>query len=263
MTDPIVNLAIEENGVATVTLNRPEVHNAFNPSMIEALHNCVREINGNDAVRVVKLTGAGKSFSAGADLNWMREAAGYDREQNIADAGKLSALLEDLATLPKPTIALVHGAAIAGGTGLVSCCDIVLADQTAIFGVSEVRIGLIPATISPYVIGKIGAPMARRYFLTGERFGAEQAREMGLIHEIAADEDALNATASQIADEILKGAPTAIADTKQLIAMVAATDNSLDTQGKLAAKLADRRASVEAAEGITSFLEKRPPSWSK
>ena len=253
------NLEIEKSGIACITLNRPEVHNAFNPAMIEALHKIVLEIGRDQAIRVVKLTGAGKSFSAGADLNWMREAAGYTQAQNLADTGKLSALLNDLASLPKPTIALIRGAAIAGGTGLVACCDIAIAEPNATFGVSEVRIGLIPATISPYVIAKIGPRQARRYFLTGERFDAEEARRIGLIHEVAADVDA---RAGQIADEILKGAPVAIEQTKKLIATIANTEVSNGLQAELAAKLAHRRASPEAVDGIAAFLEKRPPGWS-
>jgi methylglutaconyl-CoA hydratase len=263
LSDTIVSLDTDERGVACVTLNRPEVHNAFNPAMIEALHSIIRDVGKDDSIRAVTLTGAGKSFSAGADLNWMRESASYDREKNISDAGKLSALLEDLAILPKPTMALVRGAAIAGGAGLVSCCDIVLADQSAKFGISEVRIGLIPATISPYVIGKIGAPQARRYFLTGERFGAEEARKIGLIHEVVSDERALNTRAEQIISEILKGAPKSIAEAKQLIATVAAANVSSELRGMLTAKLADVRAGEEAVEGVSSFLEKRPPRWSE
>lgn len=247
--------------MACITLNRPEVHNAFNPAMIEGLHSLIRDVANDDSIRVVKLTGAGKSFSAGADLNWMRDSADYDRDKNIKDASKLSALLEALETLPKPTIALVRGAAIAGGTGLVACCDIALAEQNAKFGISEVRIGLIPATISPYVIDKIGAPQARRYFLTGERFGAEQAQKIGLIHEVAANEEALNTLAEQVINDILKGAPKAISEAKQIIATVAATNNSPGMRRTLTAKLADLRAGPEAIEGVSSFLEKRPPSW--
>ena len=230
---------------------------------LPTFHGIIRKVGSDDSVRAVKLTGAGKFFSAGADLNWMRQSADYDRDRNIKDAGKLSDLLEALATLPKPTIALVRGAAIAGGTGLIACCDIALADQSAKFGVSEVRIGLIPATISPYVIDKIGAPQARRYFLTGERFGAEEAQKIGLIHEVAADEDTLNALAEELIDEILKGAPKAIAEDKQVIAAVADTNNSSEMRAKLTAKLADIRARPEAIEGVSSFLEKRPPSWNE
>ena len=249
--------------MASITLNRPEVHNAFNLAMIDMLHGIISEVGRDDSVRAVKLTGAGKSFSAGADLNWMRQSANYDRDRNIEDAGKLSALLEALATLSKPTIAIVQGAAIAGGAGLVACCDIALADQSAKFGISEVRIGLIPATISPYVIDKIGAPQARRYFLTGERFGAEEAQKIGLIHEVAANEDALNALAEGLVDEILKGAPKAIAEAKRVIAAVAGTNNSSEMRATLTEKLADIRARPEAIEGISSFLEKRPPSWNE
>ncbi|MBT3765178.1 MAG: enoyl-CoA hydratase/isomerase family protein [Rhodospirillaceae bacterium] len=263
MSDTIVKIEIDQRGVACITLNRPEVHNAFNPEMIDVLHGILRDVAQDDSIRVVLLTGAGKSFSAGADLNWMRQSADYDRDRNISDAGKLSALLEALATLAKPTIALVRGAAIAGGTGLVACCDIALAEQSAKFGVSEVRIGLIPATISPYVIDKIGAPQARRYFLTGERFGAEEAQKIGLVHEVVADEDALNAMSERLIDEILKGAPKAIAEAKQVIAAVAGTNNSPEMRATLTAKLADIRARPEAIEGVSSFLEKRPPSWSK
>ncbi len=263
MNNSIIQITKEKNGVACITLNRPEVHNAFNPAMIEALHQAVLDAGKDNSIRMVKLAGAGKSFSAGADLDWMKEAATYNEAQNIADAHKLSALLEDLAALPKPTIALVHGAAIAGGTGLVACCDIALAQKTAIFGISEVRIGLIPAMISPYVVGKIGARQARRYFLTGERFDAETAQHIGLVHEVVENDAELVRKANQICDEILKGAPVAISDTKQLIAEIAQTNVSPARQEELAAKLARRRASPEAVEGITAFLEKRSPNWSK
>src|SRR5690606_19141727 len=183
MTDDTI-LIQRAGGVATVTLNRPDRHNAFDDALIAALTQVLRELDADDSVTVVVLAGAGKSFSAGADLNWMRRMADYGREENLADAEALAALMETLNGLDKPTIARVQGAAFGGGVGLVACCDIAIAADTASFCLSEVRLGLIPAVISPYVVTAIGERAARRYFVTAERFDAREAHRLGLVHEV-------------------------------------------------------------------------------
>jgi methylglutaconyl-CoA hydratase len=243
-------------GIAWVALNRPEVHNALNAAMIADLEDTFGRLGSDTQVRVIVLTGSGKNFSAGADLNWMRQAAGQSFEANQQDAYALARMLYTIDSCPKPVIALVNGAALGGGVGLVSCCDIVMARADAQFGLTEVKIGLIPATISPYVIRKIGEAQARRYMLTGERFDAETARRLGLVHEIGDDADA-------IISNLLANGPDAMADTKALIREVAheAVDEAL--LAKTAGRIAARRASAEGREGIAAFLEKRKPGWTQ
>ena len=263
MSDKILLTEIDERGIATVTLNRPDVHNAFNDALIKALDECFQSLGNNDAVRAIVLTGAGKSFSAGADLNWMKAAANYSKQENIADAQRLSAMLSSLNFCPKPTIALVNGAAFGGGVGLVSCCDIAVAVESAKFSLSEVKLGLTPATISPYVLAAIGERAARRYFLTAERFNAQEAAKVNLVHEVASDVDAAKEIVDGILSAILTGGPTAQSDAKDLIFVV--TGKEIDDALKLetATRIAARRASNEGKEGLGAFLEKRPASWSK
>ncbi|MEX0298821.1 MAG: enoyl-CoA hydratase/isomerase family protein [Kordiimonas sp.] len=261
MTNPLLT-SIEDNGVATVTLNRPELHNAFNDDLIWELNNVFTKLGENDEVRAIVLTGAGKSFSAGADLNWMKEAASYTNEQNLRDAQNLSDMLAAVNNCPKPTIAIVNGATFGGGVGLVSCCDIAIGVYGSMFSLSEVRLGLTPATISPYVIAAIGERSARRYFLTAERFTAEEAKNIGLVHEVAPSLQEAFTRANALIKNILAGAPGAQADAKDLIASVAGQEITETLRTDTAQRIADRRGSPEGQEGLTAFLEKRKPNWS-
>lgn len=261
MADQPVTLKATQAGVATITLNRPEVHNAFNAEVIELLSEIFEDLAGADGVRVVLLDAVGKSFSAGADLNWMKRAGSFTEEENREDARALGEMLRRLNRLPKPTVALVQGSAFGGGVGLMAACDMVVAVREAAFSLSEVKLGLIPATIAPYVVAAIGERQARRYFLTGERFDAEAARRIGLVHELVEDGAALVAAGERIVERLFAAAPGALADAKELVAAVAGKpiDGSLieDT----ARRIAERRAHDEAREGIDAFLEKRKPDW--
>ncbi len=248
------------DGIATITLNRPEVHNAFDDRMIAELAAALEAVAARPELSVVQLAAAGASFSAGADLDWMRRMAGSSEEENRADAERLARLLHRLATLPKPTVALVQGAAYGGGVGLVAACDIALAAENARFGLTEVRLGLVPAVISPYVIGAVGARWARRLFLTGERFGADLALHIGLVHEVLPAES-LALRAGEVAALLREGAPKAQAEAKALVAQVsgeAADEFLIDHTSALIARM---RAAPEGRAGIAAFLEKRKPAW--
>ncbi|MEW6687550.1 MAG: enoyl-CoA hydratase/isomerase family protein [Pseudomonadota bacterium] len=253
------NLIVEKrNGVATVTLNRPEVRNAFDDELISALTLAMGELERDSSVRVVVLAGAGSAFCAGADLNWMKRMAGYDTEQNVADARALADMLAALDRLPQPTIARVHGPAFAGGTGLVSACDIALGTPEAKFCFSEAKLGLTPATISPYVIRAIGERAARRYFLSAEVFDAEEALRIGLLsHLVPAAE--LDSALEALLGHLLAGA--AHGRIKDLIRDVAHRPIDAALRAETARRIADARASAEGKEGVASFLEKRKPAW--
>lgn len=254
-------LEIERDGaVATIWLNRPDVHNAFDENVIAELTLALREVDIDASVRVVVLAGRGKSFCAGGDLGWMRRMAGFSREENLRDAGALAEMLRTLANLSKPTLARVHGSALAGGTGLVAACDIAIATPEAKFGTTEVRLGLVPATISPYVIRAIGARAAQRYFVTGERFDAAEALRLGLVHEVCAAAE-LDARIGQLADALLAGAPAAVAACKRLIADVAGRPVDAALIEDTSRRIADARGGDEAREGISAFFEKRLPGW--
>ncbi len=248
------------NSVTTIWLNRPDRHNAFDETLIAELTAACQALEADDSVRVVVLAGRGKSFSAGADLNWMKRAAGHAVEQNLADARQLATMLRTLAELRHPTVARVHGAALGGGMGLAAACDLCVASTAASFATSEVRFGLIPATIGPYVSRAIGARQASRYFLTAERIDARRAWELGLVHELA-EPDALDAKVRNIVNALLAGGPHAQAAAKDLIRAVVSqpVDDALveDT----ARRIAHIRATPEAKEGLGAFLEKRPPNW--
>jgi methylglutaconyl-CoA hydratase len=261
MVDTLLT-SLDDRGVATVTLNRAEVHNAFNDDLIWELDNAFGKLGANDDVRAIVLTGAGKSFSAGADLNWMKAAANYTDAQNMRDAETLSAMLNTLNTCPKPTIAVVNGATFGGGVGLVSCCDIAVAVEDAKFSLSEVRLGLTPATISPYVVAAIGERAARRYFLTAERFDAAEAMRIGLVQDIAPSLQAACSRAHVFLKNILAGAPGAQRDAKVLIADVKGQEITAELRTETARRIASRRASDEGKEGLGAFLEKRKPTWS-
>jgi methylglutaconyl-CoA hydratase len=258
--EPVL-LNITAEGVAVVTLNRPKVHNAFNPEVIERLYDLWDDIEDQPNIRVVLIDGAGPSFSAGADLNWMKRAGSLTPSENREDARGLADMLLKLRGLPQPTVALVHGAAIAGGMGLVSACDIAIASADAVFGLSEVRLGIIPAVISPYVIEAIGPRAARRYFLTGERFGAEEAKRLGLVHVLVPDRSGLSSEAERITAALLAGAPGAITAAKDLLATVTGAPIDATLAAETARRIADQRGTDEAKEGLSSFLEKRKPNW--
>ncbi|KJV40201.1 enoyl-CoA hydratase/isomerase family protein [Acinetobacter brisouii] len=246
--------------VAYIWLNRPELHNAFNTQVIEELHHCFTQLNERDDVRVVILAGRGKSFSAGADLNWMKHAGQASQAENEADALKLATMLHSLATLKQPTIARVHGIAFGGGMGLASACDICIASTDAKFATSEVRLGLAPSTISPYVIRAIGVRQASRYFLTAERISAEQALNIGLAHEIAAA-DELDHKVDEIVQALLLGGPEAQTASKQLIQLVDQKQLTQELLLQTAQHIAHVRQGSEAKEGLNAFLNKQSPTW--
>lgn len=252
-------LSEASDGIVRVTLDRAKVHNAFDDALIAELTGLLAGIGRDPTVHAVVLTGAGKSFSAGADLNWMRRMAGYDEAQNLEDARRLEALLRTLDELPKPTVAMVNGPAIGGGVGLVAACDIAIASDDAIFALSEVRLGLIPAVISPYVVRAMGARACRRYFLTGERFAAAEALRLGLLHEIVPAER-LRTRVDELLGKLLCGGPEAQREAKALIRQVRELDGALLGEATARA-IAQRRASAEGKEGVKAFLEKRQPVW--
>lgn len=259
MQNPALN--IERRGAAAwVWMNRPELHNAFDETLIAELTAAFAALDADASVRAIVLAGAGKSFSAGADLRWMQRQGTASAEQNLADARKLAALFRGIALCATPTLARVQGAALGGGMGLASACDICVASTKAQFATSEVRFGLVPAAISPYVIRAIGERQATRYFQTAERITAERAREIGLVHEVA-EHEALDQRVEQIVEALLAGGPLAQAAATELIRAVAnrPVDDALveDT----ARRIATLRATPEAREGLGAFLDKRPPAW--
>jgi len=256
-------LNIDDRGVATVTFNRPDLHNAFNAELISELHDCITRLDADDDVRVIVLTGAGRSFSAGADLNWMKEAANYTEQENMDDAMRLSDMLSAIYSASKPTIALVNGTAFGGGVGITACCDIAVAVESAKFSLSEVKLGLAPSTISPFVVAAMGIRNCRRLFVTAERFDAHSAQRYGLISEVAADLSAAQTVINEIINNILMGSPDAQAESKALIDMVAGEDITEELREKTAAHIAARRASDSGKEGLDAFLSKRKPNWIK
>ena len=260
MAEAMFQESRDEQGVVRLVLDRPEVHNAFNDALIAALTETLRRLGEDPAVRVVILAANGKSFSAGADLGWMQRMAGYGYGENLADARALAGLMSALNELPKPTLALVQGAAFGGGVGLVACCDIVIAAEPASFCLSEVKLGLIPAVISPYVVAKIGEAAARRYFLSAERFSAERAHVLGLVHEVVPAEE-LEAAGLRVIEALRAGGPQSQASAKALIRAVAGRPLDSALIDETAARIAEVRAGEEAREGIGAFLEKRKPRW--
>lgn len=248
------------DGVATLRMNRPEVHNAFDDALIAALTAELRRLDAAQDVRVIVLAANGKSFSAGADLNWMRRMAKYSQQENLRDAMALAGLMRTLDGVKKPTVARVQGAAFGGGVGLVACCDIAIASTQAAFSLSEVRLGLIPSVISPYVIAAIGEREARRYFLTAERFDAMEARRIGLVHDVV-DSGVLDETVASIAGQLLKGGPKALASAKKLIADVSRRLMDDALAAETARRIAAIRVESEGQEGLAAFLDKREPNW--
>jgi len=260
MNNNSIILDIDDRGVATVTLNRPDKHNAFDENVIAELTDTLEKVAGDKSVRAMILRSNGKNFSAGADLDWMKRMADYDHDGNIRDANALATMLHRLNYLPVPTIARVQGAAIGGGAGLVCCCDIAIADSKASFAFSEVKLGLIPATISPYVLQSIGAQAARRYFLTAERFDAERALALGIVSDVVKS-DELDEKINALIDTILINSPEAVKAAKQLISDVENRFVTEEIMQMTSESIADIRASDEGKEGLAAFLEKRNPKW--
>lgn len=255
-----LKLDVDARGVATLTLNRPEVHNAFGDLLIAELTEAFERLEADPAVRVVVLTGAGKSFSAGGDLKWMQAMIGYSEAQNRADSLNLAELMHRLDQLAKPTVARVNGAALGGGVGLVACCDIAIGAEGAKFGLTEVRLGLAPAVIAPFVVRAIGARQARRYFLSGERFDSATALRLGLLHE-RVPSDALDATVGAVVDTLLAGGPQALAACKALVATAEQDWDRDRLKRETAALIARLRTGDEGQEGLAAFFDKRSPRW--
>ncbi len=253
-------LIATDGAIATLWLNRPDIHNAFDDGLIGEVTAALDRLAKDAAVRVVLLAGKGKSFSAGADLAWMKRMAGYSLAQNEADATALAAMLHRLDSLPKPTIALIQGAAMGGGVGLAAACDIAIAADNAVFALSETRLGLIPAVISPYVISAIGARAARRYFLTAERFDAPTAQTLGLVSAVVPP-NKLMAEGARVAGLLHQNGPQAVVEAKQLIAAVVGRPADAALRADTAARIARVRATAEGREGVAAFLEKRKPNW--
>ncbi|MFZ9468482.1 MAG: enoyl-CoA hydratase/isomerase family protein [Betaproteobacteria bacterium] len=249
-----------DHGVHTITLNRPDIRNAFDDMLIGEIHEAFDAVSRRTDVRCVVLAANGPAFCAGGDLHWMRRMADYTREQNLADAGGLAAMLRAIDQCPHPTLARVQGDVFAGGLGLVSACDMAVCADSATFCLSEVRIGLIPATISPYVVRAIGARASRRYFLTAERFSAAEAHRIGLVHESVPMEQ-LDATVQALIKILLANSPMAVQDAKRLVDSVAGQDINEALIAQTVAGIADSRASADGKEGVQAFLDKRKPKW--
>jgi methylglutaconyl-CoA hydratase len=247
-------------GVATVTLNRPDVRNAFSDTVIAELTQAFTDLGGRADVRAIVLAANGTAFCAGADLNWMRRMADYTREENLADAAKLAEMMRVIYACPKPTVARVQGDVYAGGMGLVAACDIAVSVETAGFCLSEVKLGLIPATISPYVIRAMGARAAHRYFLTAERFTAAEAHRIGFVHELVTA-DALDAKVAEFTQALTSASPNAVRVCKQLVLDVAEREINAALIAGTVDGIANIRVSDEGREGVQSFLQKRKPAW--
>lgn len=250
-----------DGGVARVWLNRPEVRNAFDGETVAELRQVFDDLGADDAVRVVVLGGRGTVFSAGADLEWMRTVAGFGHDDNLREADGLASLFDAIHSSAKPFVARVHGAAMGGGAGLVAACDIAVAAEGTRFGFTEVRLGLIPAVISPYVVSRIGEAAARELFLTGERFEAARAREIGLVRAVVPESD-LDAAVDGRVGELLRAGPVAIAEAKALLDAVSGRPVEAVRRDTVE-RIARIRASPEGQEGLRAFLEKRPPNWAE
>ena len=255
-----IELEYSDSGVATLWLNRPERNNAFNAEMICELLAAMDEVQATEGLRFLLLRGRGKHFSAGADLAWMQECAKLDYQANLSDARELGQLMASLAQLSLPTLAVVHGAAFGGALGLISCCDIAIGTNDSLYSLSEVRIGLLPAVISPYVVQAIGQRAARRYALTAERFSGERARELGLLAECYPAEK-LDVALQEWVDNLLLNSPQAMSATKALMQTVKHGEPSGDVRSYTEAAIASIRVSAEGQEGLSAFLEKRKPAW--
>lgn len=249
----------DDGSVATITLARPDTHNALNAALIEELTTCFEALAMDEKARVVVFTGEGRSFCAGADIGYMRDTAKFAYEENLEDARRLAAMFRAVDECPKPVVAKVRGAAIGGGAGLVAAADVVVAEEGAKFAFSEVRLGIAPATIAPFVVRKIGYSPARALFLTGERFGAQRAREIGLVHEVV-PEDGLDAAVSEKVDALLAGGPYAQAAVKMVLREIEAVE-PMDAPALMSNVISELRVGEEGQEGLGAFLEKREPRW--
>ncbi len=259
-TTPTALSITTQGAIRTITLSRPDVRNAFNDEVIAELKNAFTAAGQATDVRCVVLAAEGPAFCAGADLNWMRRMADYTRDENLADAGQLAAMLRAIYECPKPTIARVQGDVFAGGVGLVAACDMAVSVDTATYCLSEVKLGLIPATISPYVIRAMGARASHRYFLTAERFSAAEAHRIGLVHEVVAA-DALDAKVAELTSALVSASPNAVRACKRLVQDVAEREIDDALVAHTVAGIADIRSSAEGKEGVQSFLQKRKPNW--
>jgi methylglutaconyl-CoA hydratase len=262
MSNEHILYEIDHQGVAIVTLNRPDKHNAFDELVIADLTAAFEQIGEEENVRVMVLRANGKNFCAGADVNWMKRVASYSHEENIRDANALAKMLHTLNFLPIPTIARVQGAAMGGGAGLVCCCDIAIASDNASFAFSEAKLGLIPATISPYVVRAIGNHAARRYFLTAERFTAERAEALGMVSEVLTSEQ-LDQRIEELIDIVIKNSSKAVRSAKQLLYDIEGKVITEELMQDTSERIANIRASDQGKEGLKAFLEKRKPSWVK
>lgn len=251
----MLNVEIDSRGVATLTLDRPEVRNALNIDLAGRLLDAYQSLNLDDQVRVIVIAGNGKAFCAGADLNYMKAMADFTEEENLADAQRLGALFNSIRSCSKPSVAKVHGAAFAGGIGLLAAADIAIAGESTVFSISEVKLGLVPANIMPYLVDCMGARNVRRYAVTGERFDAGTALQTGLVHQVARD-DELDAAVDTVVDELLGAGPLAVRECRRLIDM-AAPFTAADVRGDMSAALARLRVGEEAQERLSAFLEKR------
>lgn len=259
MAEVVVSKAVR--AVATITLSRPEVHNAFNEAVIGELTEAFQDAGRREDVRVVVLRAEGKSFCAGAEVGWMQRTIEYTFEQNVADARRLADMLRSIRECPKPVIARVHGAVFGGGVGLLGACDLAVAVESAVFSLSEVKLGIIPAVISPYVMEKIGPGAMRRYALTAERFDAAEARRIGLINEVVPTVEALDACVADLTKALLGNGPLAMAACKRVLREVLAAKSWDDIQALTTERTAKQRVSDEGQEGLRAFLEKRRPRW--
>ncbi len=262
MTEQTLITTIDSRGIARLTMNRPELRNAFHEALISDICESIGRFQSDPAIRAIVLTGAGKAFSAGADLNMMKRAAGFSATENKDDARRLAHMLHSIYSSPKPTIALVNGPAMGGGLGLIAACDIAIGAETAFFALSEVRLGLIPAVISPFVIDAMGVRQARRYFLTGERFDAATAKDIGLLHIVKPTAE-LESALDAMLNNILTCGPTAMHEVKSLIRAGLHRPINEKLLDDTAARIARLRTSKEGKEGITAFLDKRKPNWVK
>ncbi len=262
MTEQVLVTTIDQRGVARLTMNRPDIRNAFNEELVGAICDAIGRLNADPNVRVIVLTGAGKAFSAGADLNMMKRAATYSAAENKDDARRLAHMLSSIYHAPKPTVALVNGPAMGGGLGLIAACDIAIGADTAFFSLSEVKLGLIPAVISPFVIQAITVRQARRLFITGERFDAAEAQRIGLLHKTV-PADALNDALEETLKDMLVCGPHSQTLAKELIGKVAYRPLGDAVMEETAGMIAKTRAGEEGKEGVNAFLEKRKPNWLK
>lgn len=259
----MTDIVLEKSGnLAKLVINRPERHNALDIAMIDEFHGALDQVAGNKEIRVLQIRARGTSFCAGADINWMRRMAEYDSASNIADAKRLAGLFEKIAFLPIPTIAVVNGPAYGGGIGIVAACDFAIAVPSAEFVLSEVKLGLIPAVISPHIVRAIGPHAAKRLFLTGAKFSALDAERLGLLSAVHPAEE-LDAAIDNLTRQLLENAPQAMAEAKELVQFVASRPLGREVIDGTADRIAKRRASAEGKEGLSAFLEKRTPAWRK